>query len=114
MINDDMPFLRNFQGKWQLCGAPWSGKTQINQNRQVPLKAVVFLERGEENQIKKIDVPETVFRILSQTTVPVYKDLLELLMNHIEDLVSQVPVYLLSCTISEEAPKLVARTIGLE
>ena len=113
IINDDMPVIRKIDGVWNLCGSPWSGKTEINTNKKVPLKAIVFLERGEKNEITEIGVPECVFKIIGQTLLPVYKQMTKKVMDNISSLVQSVPVYRLKCNISDEAPLTVARKLGL-
>lgn len=113
IINDDMPAIRCIEDKWYLFGVPWSGKTEINANKQVPLKALVFLERGEKNEIEPMYAPEYVFKIMEQTTVPKYKAMTVQVMNNISGLVKSVPVYRLRCNISDEAPLTVAKELGL-
>lgn len=113
IINDDMPVVRKIDGAWNLCGSPWSGKTEINVNKRVPLKAVVFLERGEKNEIEEIKAPECVFKIIGQTLLPVYKEMTKTAMGNIASLVESVPVYRLKCNISDEAPLTVAKKLGL-
>ena len=113
IVNDDMPALRNIDGVWHLCGTPWSGKTEINKNMRVPLKAAVFLERGKKNEIDPIGIPECVFKIAGQTTMPAYKEMTEKVMKNISSLVKTVGIYRLKCTISEEAPVLVATKTGI-
>lgn len=113
IINDDMPVLRVIDGKFHLCGVPWSGKTERNINENVPLKAVVFLERGEKNEIEEISVAESVFLLLKQTTMPPYKELAKEVMNNVKNLVENIPFYRLKCTISDEAPKVVKDKLGI-
>ena len=66
-----------------------------------------------QNEIERIYAPECVFKIVNQTIVPIYKDLTVKVMNNISDMVSQIPIYKLKCTISDEAPKVVASELGL-
>lgn len=107
IINDDMPAVRKTDGVWSLCGTPWSGKSERNTNECVPLKAFVFLERGEKNELIKIPSDRAVFLILNQTLLPVYKKLMNQAMDNISDALSAVPCYILKCNISEEAPLIV-------
>ena len=113
IINDDMPVIKNIDGVWSLCGSPWSGKTEINVNKNVPLRAIVFLERGEKNEIEEIKVPESVFKIIGQTLMPSCTSMAKNVMNNISSLVTSVPVYRLKCNISEEAPLTVAKKLNL-
>ncbi len=113
IINDDMPVIRFINDKWHLCGGPWSGKTEININKKVPLSAIVFIERGEKNEIDRIYAPDSVFRLMKQTLIPPGKKLTSTAMTNISKLLESVPVYRLKCTISEEAPKIVAKKLNL-
>ena len=107
IINDDMPVVRKINGVWNLCGTPWSGKSERNINKTVPLKGIVFLERGEKNEISPLPVPQAILRIMQQTYLPVYKELMNEVMDNISEALSEVPCYILKCNISEEAPRIV-------
>ena len=111
IINDDMPAIRNIDGVWHLCGTPWSGKSEKNANICVPLKAFVFLERGEKNELIKIPANRGAFMILNQTLLPVYRELMNEMTDSVSQALSEIPCYILKCTISEEAPKLVKEGI---
>ncbi|MBE7020286.1 MAG: hypothetical protein E7411_02485 [Ruminococcaceae bacterium] len=113
IINDDMPVIRLFDDVWYLCGSPWSGKTEININKKVPLKGIVFLERGKENEIDRMYAPESVLKLMKQTLIPPGKALTSAAMANISKLLETVPAYRLKCTISEEAPKVVASKLNL-
>ncbi len=113
IINDDMPVVRFIDDKWHLCGSPWSGKTEINTNKKVPLSAIVFIERGENNEIDEIYPPDSVLRLMKQTLIPPGKKLTSIAMANISKLFESVPVYRLKCTISEEAPEVVAKKLNL-
>jgi hypothetical protein len=49
VVNDDKPAIVFEGDQAMLCGTPWSGKHAINTNVTVPLEAIVFIERGEQN-----------------------------------------------------------------
>ncbi len=113
IVNDDMPVIKKVDDVWYLFGCPWSGKSEINANVSVPLKALVFLERGKVNEIERIYAPDSVLRIIKQTFLPAYKELAQKVMSNISKLVEDVPIYRLRCTISEEAPKVVKKELNL-
>ena len=46
IINDDTPAIIPFGDEILVCGTPWSGSSDIFQNSQIPLKAIVVLSRG--------------------------------------------------------------------
>lgn len=51
-LNDDKPLLSFKDGKLCASGTPWCGKTENTANLTVPVKAIVFLSRGEKPRIK--------------------------------------------------------------
>lgn len=55
MINDDKPMVRLENGKAAVYGTPWDGKHHLSRNASAPLKAIVKLERDEENHIEPMN-----------------------------------------------------------
>lgn len=111
-LNDDKPIIRFVDGKAIAYGSPWCGKHTINCNKSAPVKALVFLERGEHNSMERVDSKE-VFSLLFPQTFGGKKNpqqlakLLELLDRFVQD----IDVYRLHCNISEEAVRLVYDTV---
>ena len=103
-VNDDKPAVSEKDGKLFISGTPWSGKHNISSNITVPLKAVVFLERGKENEIKSVSTAETVGFLNAQTFPPFYDK--KLCMNNfdvIEKIINTVPTYRLFCNMDISA-----------
>jgi hypothetical protein len=104
IINDDKPAVYFEDGQAMLCGTPWSGKTDLNHNRTVPLRAIVFIERGETNAIRRLDTVESMYRLTGQIARPYYDEELGVqLLDFTEKLYAHVPVYCLTCNISRQA-----------
>ncbi len=112
IINDDKPAIY-FDGEQPImCGTPWSGKTALNTNKQVPLRAIVIIERGEKNSIRRLDTVESMFHLTSQIARPYYDASLGIkVLDFTERLLKSVPIYCLTCNISEEAVETVFREI---
>ncbi len=99
-VNDDKPALRFPAGERPMMyGTPWSGKTDLNTNLAVPLKAIVFLQRGAENSIRRLSFPESMFH-LSEELVRPYTDeqVGARLVDRMIELAQGTPIYLLTCT----------------
>ena len=103
IVNDDMPLLRIVDGVTYLYGAPWSGKGVRHTNVSVPLRAFVFLERGETCSLTPMDPMEAVWRFYDAVRQPVMAELAEASLDLIGKMLETVPVYLLRCNISETA-----------
>lgn len=105
IINDDKPAIKIENGKAFVYGTPWSGKTSLNNNVKHPLKAVVFLSRGDENKIKKMDALNAVLNLSHQLPNPFYdSEIGTKTVNFIKKLYEiNTPVYDLECNISDNA-----------
>lgn len=112
ILNDDKPAIRFDGDRPVVWGTPWSGKTALNENRCAPLEAIVFLERGAENTIRRLDPVESMYRLTGQIGRPTYDEALgEQVVDFTRRLLECVPVYALTCTISREAVETVCRTL---
>ena len=103
IINDDKPAIRKEKSGWTVYGTPFSGKTDENLNRKAVLQGICMLERGEQNTIERIGVWEAIPLLMRQTIVPRNEELAGELLEILDQLLSEVPIYRLKCNISEEA-----------
>ena len=103
ILNDDKPAIRALSDGVFAYGTPWSGKTDMNINVKASLAGICFLERSEENWIKKIDTNTAIARLLNQTIRPFEMKGMDLLLSHVDKVLTTVPVYKMGCNISEEA-----------
>ncbi|MCD7797211.1 MAG: hypothetical protein LUG95_06310 [Clostridiales bacterium] len=103
IISDDKPAIRLIDGKVYACGTPWSGKYDYSTPEIVELAGICFLERSEENTIKKADTGRAVFNIFSQTVRKLNRDKMENLFDVLEEIFAKVPLYEMGCNISDDA-----------
>lgn len=103
MLNDDKPALRIIDGKPYACGTPWSGKYDYSTPKVVPLGAICFLERSENNWIKPADTGLAIYNVFSQTVRKLGTDGMNKLMDNLNALFKLVPIYQFGCNISDEA-----------
>ena len=113
IVNDDKPAIRFVNGKPYIYGTPWSGKTDLNLNIKKPLKAIVFIERGETNTIASMTITDSVLNLSRQLPNPFYdKEIGIKTVGFIKEIYERkIPVYRLKCTISEEAVEVVYNEI---
>lgn len=111
MINDDKPLIKvrceEFGVRSTLVyGTPWDGKHHLSNNISVPLKAIVHLQRGEENFIEKL-TPEEMLPILLQQTYRPNTALGTIKVMQLLDAMShQVKFYSLHCNMKTEAARI--------
>ena len=115
VFNDDKPALRHVDGAWYAYGTPWSGKHGININIKAPLAGICFLRRGEKNSIRRLSAFEAASAIFSQTMrryIPVVP--LDAMLELVNRLVEDIPVFELTATKDPEAAILSYNTMRAE
>lgn len=72
IINGDKPIITigDDRQTTMVCGSPWGGKENYYTNIMVPLRSIVFMERAEENSIKRIPFAEAFTSFLPQVFHP--------------------------------------------
>lgn len=104
VVNGDKSLLRRVDGRWTACGWPVCGSSQVCHDERMPIRAIVMLSQAKENRIERLTPFAAFSQIYSQITINFWnRDAQQRAMDLIEQLVTQVPVYHLGCTISEEA-----------
>lgn len=107
VFNDDKPALRRLNGIWYAYGTPWCGKDGINQNKKVPVAGICFLKQAPENRIRRLSSQEAMQKIMAQTMwkfrSAVY---LDKVLNLVDKLVREIPVYELENRPEREAAQL--------
>lgn len=102
-LNDDKPALRLIDGIWTAYGTPWSGKHDISSPEGAPVGAVVFLERGDKNQILPIQPAKAVPFLLAQISRVHPRAHTERMLELADSFLRSVPVWMLTCRNDDEA-----------
>ena len=113
LLNDDSPILRIIDGKPWVYGSPWSGKTPCYKNESYPLAACVRLSQAPFNKIEQLNVAQG-YGALHPSCPPcfAYDDALyDSISGTLSNLLSNVPVYHLSCLPDAAAARLSCETI---
>ena len=106
MVNDDKPLLEIGNEGVTVHGSPWNGKHNRGNNVSVPLKALCILERGEKNEIEKVNATDVLPMILQQTNRMSDPQKLLKTLELVETMLRIVPVYRLKCNMDIEAAKV--------
>ena len=103
IINDDKPALLRENGTWYACGTPFSGKTDENLDVKIPVRAIVFLFRGKDNKVKRLDKSMAAPLVIEQTINPVDKSLAVNMLDSLDLLLREVPVFTSHCNMEKDA-----------
>ena len=105
IVNGDKPILRFVDGKVYAYGTPWCGKEGYNTNVRVPVAGICFLERAEQNSIKKISDEEAIPKLFSQIMIHDSAHLAKQL-ELVDALLNKVSTYTLKCNMDVEAARI--------
>ena len=103
ILNDDKPALRMIDGVWYAFGTPWSGKHDISVNSEVPIAGIAMIERGENNEIFLYKGKNAVYDLFVQTNRPKAMEYRIKLLDLLDKLMTQVPIWKLKCNMEPEA-----------
>lgn len=103
VVNGDKPILRLIDGKPFVCGTPWMGKEGYGCNKNIPLSAVCFLNRGTDNRIEKTEFAKVYPRMIGQSYRPPNAALVAKTVKLLERIGQTVPIYELYCNMDDEA-----------
>lgn len=103
-INGDRSLLVKHQGQWFAQGWPVCGTSEICLNQNIEIKAIVMLSQDSYNHVEKLSPAKAFSLIYSQITINKWnqKDHMHAI-DLIEQLIQDIDVYHLGCTISKEA-----------
>lgn len=103
-VNGDRCLLQKIGGKWFARGWPVCGSSGICKNQDTPIRALVTLSQAPADTVSKVPPSRAFSMLYSQITVNYWnREAQAKAMDLLERLVSEVSVYHLSCTISENA-----------
>lgn len=103
-VNGDRALLRKINGRWTACGWPVSGTSGICSPEDTPIQAIVMLSQGKTNQVVRLSPLQAFTQLYSQITINQWnRDFVQHAMEKLEELVSQIPIWHLTCDISEDA-----------
>lgn len=113
VLNGDKPLYRiEPDGGVTACATPWNGKENWGTPRNAPLAGICFIERGEENSIRRATPEEVLPRLFEQIYIKGERSSVEQRLQLLDALLKQVPFYVLQCTVSDEAAGLAYATMS--
>jgi hypothetical protein len=104
LLNGDQTILNKANGVWIAHGSPYAGSSRCYVNDSAPIIAVVALEKSPFSFVRRLTEPQAFRKIYSGLTVNGWDaECVNKSCDITMDLISDVPVYNLSCTPDKEA-----------
>lgn len=111
ILNDDKPVIFPENGHITAWGTPFSGKTDLQVNCGVPLRAICFLKQGNENSISRITEDRAIALTLNNTYRPKDREGMNLLLDLIGQVVESADMFEMSCRGEPEATEMSYRAM---
>lgn len=103
-INGDRSLLMKKEGSWYAYGWPVCGSSEICYNEVYPVRAIVMLKQAKVNKAYPLKGLQAVRELMEQITINTWDPSFQItVMDNLEALISEIPVYRLECDISEDA-----------
>ena len=100
ILNGDKPIIGYKNGEFTVYGTPWMGKERLGYNGKGKLKALCFLEQAKQNEIALIEKEKVAERLFIQLLMPDDIRFVARTLELADELIKNVPAYLLKCDIS--------------
>lgn len=111
-VNGDRALMRKVDGIWIASSWPVCGSSEICNLGDTPIYAIVMLRQGKKNIAERLTPFQAFASLYSQITINQWnKDYIQRAIGNLEDLMEQVPIWQLTCDISEDAVLCLERAL---
>ena len=115
IICNDRVLIRKCSEQYQTYGFPLDGSEPVHKNKSGELGAIVLLEQGKENHIRRLSVSSAISRLMEQTVLDEWNAASrERTLLFLMDMVTAVPVYSLTCTSDVRAVEILWEQLKFE
>lgn len=111
-INGDRSLILRQEAGWYAYGWPVCGSSGICCNESYPIRAIVMLRQAAENRAYRLKPAEAFRELMGQITINTWDISFQMkVMDQLEILIREIPVYRLECNISEDAVNCLEQVI---
>lgn len=112
IINGDKVLIKVDDNNVTAYGLPWKGSSPYCKNKKAPVKGIVILRQASVNKIRKLDATEFMEYFMPHIFLPHWDvSCMSLVLKTIDELLREVPLWLLECRPDEQAVRLTEKTI---
>lgn len=112
IYNGDRTIIRKIDGKYYGFGSPYAGSSGIYRNESAPIKAIIVIEQGPDNVIRRLHGREAFLPLFRETLMNTWnKEYMEKMTDLLMDAACQIPIYHLSCRPDQDAVNTVKNEI---
>lgn len=112
ILNGDRAVIRKINEKWRAYGSPYAGSSGAFVNRGCEITAIVILQQSVVNYIQTVNPVMAFQKLYSQMLTNAWdKEYVNRIVDYIQELIREVPVYLLTCRPDESAVEILERRL---
>lgn len=112
ILNGDRSIIRQINKEYFAFGSPFAGSSGIFVNDYGRIAGIVFLKKGTENKIERLDKKKSFIFLYSQSMFTgISRADLSMGIELLDNLTSQIPVYELTCTPDIKAIEMLESVI---
>lgn len=111
ILNGDRAILQ-LGNEIKVWGSPYAGSSRIYRNESCPVRAIVLLGQGPQNEIHALSGKEKIAALYPRFLLAQWdENLLHKQLGMLEEVIQRIPVYHFVCRPDESAVELAERTI---
>lgn len=112
ILDGDVAVVGFHDGTPSAWGLPWAGTSGVSLNRRAPLKGVIFLRRGKENHVQRLNAHESALHLLARCFSPSWtKEMTAANLKVCQRITAQTPCYILECLPETAAVDVIRRQL---
>ena len=114
ILNGDRAVLRKTEQGWIAYGSPYAGTSGIYRKESVPLTAVVVLDQGQENTLRRLSGGEAMAAVWPEISARRGDEIFVAEATALcAELLTDIPAYALKCLPEESAAALLKKGLHL-
>lgn len=104
LLSDDRIIIKRSKNGYFIYGTPWSGEGGFAINSSARLKGIFFIEKGDKNEIIRIEGINGFNRLVSVVSIPWYsEEFFSNILNFCDMLIRRVPLFIFRFRLDEDA-----------
>lgn len=104
LINGDRPIIKKTSNVWNAYGSPYAGSSGCHLSENCKIRAIILPKKSNICELRKIEGAEKFRKVFANLTLNMWdSDFVSKAGLLTQELISEIPVYELSCTMEKEA-----------
>lgn len=104
LINGDRPIIKKGADGWRAYGSPYAGSSGCHLNESCKIRAIVLPKKSDRCSLRRLEHSEKFRKVFGNLTLNLWDtDFVLKASGLTQEIVKEIPVYELECTMEQEA-----------